>query len=101
VVILQERKEHKMMKTVMAFVLVLVLVGMVQARSVFLNGVKIDRLKSQTFEKCKVTIDENGNVHIHAPGYSVRDPGANKLKAENARKESDQTEQKSEQNSGG
>src|SRR5260370_40615876 len=40
--------------------------------SVFLNGVNIDSLRSQTFEKCKtVKIDERGDVHLDCPGYQV------------------------------
>jgi hypothetical protein len=40
--------------------------------SVFLNGVNIDSLRSQSFEKCKtVKIDERGDVHLDCPGYQV------------------------------
>jgi hypothetical protein len=42
------------------------------AGSVFLNGVRIDSVRGQTFEKVSVRIDEQGNVHIDAPGYAVR-----------------------------
>jgi hypothetical protein len=42
------------------------------AGSVFLNGVRIDSVRGQTFEKATVRIDEQGNVHIDAPGYAVR-----------------------------
>lgn len=40
--------------------------------SVFLNGVNIDSLRSQSFEKCKtVKIDERGDVFLDCPGYQV------------------------------
>src|SRR5205807_55714 len=40
--------------------------------SVFLNGVNIDGLRSQAFEKCKsVKIDDRGDVHLECPGYQV------------------------------
>jgi hypothetical protein len=42
------------------------------AASVFLNGVRIDGVTNQKFEKATVRIDEQGNVHIDAPGYAVR-----------------------------
>ncbi len=42
------------------------------AASVFLNGVRIDGVTGQKFEKATVRIDEQGNVHIDAPGYAVR-----------------------------
>jgi hypothetical protein len=43
--------------------------------SVFLNGVNIDGLRSQKFEKCKtVRIDERGDVHLDCPGYQVERP---------------------------
>ena len=42
------------------------------AGSVYLNGVRIDGVTSQKFDKVNVRIDEQGNVHIDAPGYNVR-----------------------------
>ena len=42
------------------------------AGSVFLNGVKIDGVTNQTFEKATVRIDTEGNVRIEAPGYQVK-----------------------------
>lgn len=44
----------------------------VHAGSIFLNGVKIDGITNQKFEKATVRIDEAGNVHIDAPGYAAR-----------------------------
>ena len=42
------------------------------AASVYLNGVNVDSLRSQTFEKCRsVRIDERGNVNLDCPGYQV------------------------------
>ncbi|MFE8597608.1 hypothetical protein [Archangium violaceum] len=43
------------------------------AGSVFLNGVRIDGVTSQKFEKvASVRIDDKGNVHIDAPAYAVK-----------------------------
>lgn len=43
------------------------------AGSVFLNGVRIDGVTNQKFEKVtSVRIDEQGNVHIDAPAYAVK-----------------------------
>jgi hypothetical protein len=43
------------------------------ASSVFLNGVRIDGVTNQKFEKVtSVRIDEKGNVHIDAPSYAVK-----------------------------
>src|SRR5260370_17943497 len=40
--------------------------------SVFLNGVNVDGLRLQTFEKCRsVKIDGRGDVHLDCPGYQV------------------------------
>jgi hypothetical protein len=40
--------------------------------SVYLNGVNIDTLRSQKFEKCNaVRIDDRGDVHLDCPGYQV------------------------------
>lgn len=45
--------------------------GPALAGSVYLNGVNIDGLTSQRFERATVRIDEKGNVLIDAPGYKV------------------------------
>lgn len=45
------------------------------AASVTLNGVNIDGVTSQKFENCTVTIDAQGNVHIEAKGYAVKNGG--------------------------
>ncbi|HSG41088.1 MAG TPA: hypothetical protein VLE27_15730, partial [Thermoanaerobaculia bacterium] len=43
------------------------------AGSVFLNGVSIDSVRDQKFEKvASVRIDAQGNVHIDAPAYAVK-----------------------------
>jgi hypothetical protein len=41
------------------------------AVGVFLNGVNIEGVTSQTFEDCTVVIDEQGNILITAKGYQV------------------------------
>ena len=48
--------------------------------SVFLNGVNIDGLHNQSFEKCRaVKIDDNGDVHLDCPAYQVEQaPAAQK-----------------------
>lgn len=43
--------------------------------AVFLNGVNIDGVVSQTFENCTVKIDEKGNILITAKGYEVQAQG--------------------------
>jgi hypothetical protein len=52
--------------------LVALLPGAALAGSVFLNGVRIDSVRGQSFEKVTVRIDDQGNVHIDAPHYAVR-----------------------------
>ncbi len=42
------------------------------AADVFVNGVNVDGLKGQHFEKVNVSVDDKGNVHIDAPGYNVK-----------------------------
>ena len=45
--------------------------------SIFLNGVNIDGLRGQKFDKCRtVRIDERGDVHLDCPGYQVEHPPA-------------------------
>jgi hypothetical protein len=42
--------------------------------SVFLNGVNVDGLRSQKFDKCRsVRIDERGDVHLDCPAYEVQE----------------------------
>jgi hypothetical protein len=40
-------------------------------RRVFLNGVDISEVRGQTFKNASVTVDDNGDVRINAPGYKV------------------------------
>ncbi|MBJ6765189.1 hypothetical protein JGU66_30870 [Myxococcaceae bacterium JPH2] len=42
------------------------------AGSVYLNGIKIDGVTNQRFEKATVRIDEQGNIYIEAQGYAAR-----------------------------
>ncbi|HEY4769044.1 MAG TPA: hypothetical protein VIH51_00415 [Myxococcales bacterium] len=45
--------------------------------SVYLNGVNIDGLRGQKFEKCKaVRIDDRGDVYLECAGYQVEQPAA-------------------------
>ena len=40
--------------------------------TVFLNGVNIEGLRGQSFEKCKaVKIDDKGDIYLDCPGYQV------------------------------
>jgi hypothetical protein len=63
-----------MLRLAHAFVAVAVLItaGEALAAKVFLNGVAIDGVTNQKFEKALVRIDDQGNVHIEVEGYSVR-----------------------------
>jgi hypothetical protein len=50
---------------------------MVLATSIFLNGVNIDGVRNQSFEKCKsARIDDKGDVQLDCPGYEVERPSA-------------------------
>ncbi len=42
------------------------------AAEVYINGVNVDGLTNQTFEKVTVKLDDKGNVQIDAPGYAVK-----------------------------
>lgn len=46
--------------------------GSAGAVEVFVNGVSVEGLTNQRFERATVRIDEKGDVHIEAPGYSVK-----------------------------
>jgi hypothetical protein len=49
----------------------------VLATSIFLNGVNIDGVRNQTFEKCRsAKIDDKGDVQLDCPGYEVERPVA-------------------------
>lgn len=51
---------------------VLLLASPAFAGSIYLNGVRIDGVTNQKFDKVNVSIDDSGNVFIEAPGYNVR-----------------------------
>lgn len=40
-------------------------------RTIYLNGVDISGVRSQTFKDATVTIDEKGDIHLNAPHYKV------------------------------
>ncbi len=62
-----------MRRSILALVLTALLPASALAGSVYLNGVRIDGVTNQKFEKvASVRIDEQGNVHITAPGYAVK-----------------------------
>lgn len=54
------------------FTALLTVAGSVGAAEVYVNGVNVEGLTNQTFEKVTVRLDEKGNVHIDAPGYTVK-----------------------------
>jgi len=61
-----------MLRSILALSLAL-LPASALAGSVFLNGVPIDSVRDQKFEKVSsVRIDAQGNVHIDAPAYAVK-----------------------------
>jgi hypothetical protein len=46
------------------------------AASIFLNGVNIDGVRGQSFEKCRsVRIDDKGNLLLDCPAYQAENPG--------------------------
>jgi hypothetical protein len=46
------------------------------AASIFLNGVNIDGVRGQNFEKCRaVRIDDKGNLHLDCPAYQAENAG--------------------------
>jgi hypothetical protein len=62
-----------MRRPILALGLTALLPASALAGSVFLNGVRIDGLTNQKFEKVStVRIDEKGDVYIEAPGYAVK-----------------------------
>ena len=54
------------------------------AGSTYLNGVRIDGVTNQKFDKVNVSIDGDGNVFIEAPGYNVRQVEGNPDRAPRA-----------------
>jgi hypothetical protein len=62
-----------MRRSTLALALTALLPASALAGSVFLNGVRIDGVTNQKFEKpASVRIDEKGDVYIEAPGYAVK-----------------------------
>ncbi|MET0401102.1 MAG: hypothetical protein ABW123_01810 [Cystobacter sp.] len=60
------------MRRVLIALVLLALLPLPALAKVFLNGKSIDGLTNQTFEKVSsVRIDDQGNIHIQAPAYSV------------------------------
>jgi hypothetical protein len=57
---------------VMVTLLALLVAPVAHARNIFLNGVDISGERGLTLKDAKVTIDDRGDVHIHAPGYKVQ-----------------------------
>src|SRR5712671_2533309 len=52
------------------------MITLLLAASIFLNGVNIDGVRAQNFEKCRaVRIDDKGNVHLDCPAYQAENAG--------------------------
>lgn len=60
---------------------VMLVAGAAFATDVYVNGTNIEGLTNHSFEKVNVRIDEKGDVHIDAPGYSVKRVNAGPEKA--------------------
>ena len=58
-------------------VLLLADLGPAHARSVFLNEVRIDGVRSQSFENVNVEIDARGDVHIRSDQYRILEGATN------------------------
>jgi hypothetical protein len=63
------------------FAVLLFAAATAHAGEVYVNGVNVDGLTSQSFEKVNVRLDEKGNVYIDAPGYSVKRTAAEQKEA--------------------
>ena len=64
---------HRSILSAVGFTLAVVMApATALAASVYLNGVRIDGVTNQKFDKASVRIDEKGDVHITAQGYAVR-----------------------------
>jgi hypothetical protein len=46
--------------------------GAASAADVFINGENVTGIRNVTLASARVRIDEQGNVHVDAPGYTVR-----------------------------
>jgi hypothetical protein len=60
------------MRCVPLLALAAVAAGPAGAAEVYVNGVNVEGLVNQTFTRVNVSVDDKGNVHIDAPGYSVK-----------------------------
>ena len=60
------------MRTLGAFLVLLLATAGASAADVYVNGVKIYRLSNVSLEGCTVAFDAAGNVQITAPGYEIR-----------------------------
>jgi hypothetical protein len=52
--------------------LLITIAGSAGAAGVYVNGINVEGLANQTFERVNVRLDDKGNVHIDAPGYLVK-----------------------------
>jgi hypothetical protein len=55
----------------MSTALMLLLAAPAGAAGLFVNGVQADGIRNTAFQNCDVRIDDQGNIHITAKGYSV------------------------------
>lgn len=59
------------MKKLLLLFLVFTVLGVLTAKDVFLNDVKVSGMKNRKLENCTVIFDEEGNIRIKAPGVKV------------------------------
>lgn len=52
--------------------LLVTIAGSAGAADVYVNGINVEGLTNQTFERVNVRLDDKGNVYIDAPGYLVK-----------------------------
>ncbi|MFO7735638.1 MAG: hypothetical protein R6W70_05410 [bacterium] len=59
------------MKKLLLLFLIFAVSGVLTAKDVFLNDVKVSGMKNRKLENCTVVFDKEGNIRIKAPGVKV------------------------------
>ncbi len=59
------------MKKFLLLFLIFAVSGVLTAKDVFLNDVKVSGMKNRKLENCTVVFDKEGNIRIKAPGVKV------------------------------
>ena len=52
--------------------MIALLMTMAMAGTVYVNGVDVGDMRSQTFENCTLVFDSAGDLHVSAPGYEIQ-----------------------------